>query len=223
MHDRVKAAEKFKSAVGDDLLIEGWVEGPCAQAADLRGINHLMLDFLDDEVFVRDLFDFVLEMELAFADAQIAAGVDLIGIGDAAASLISRHTYEDLVLPYEKQLVDGIREKGARVRLHICGNVRHLLPGMREVNWDFADIDYPVPLAEARAKLGPERVIAANLDPVRDVRDGTPESIRKALAECHRVAGKRFIVAAGCEIPRDTPLANVRAMADFARATKPGE
>jgi MtaA/CmuA family methyltransferase len=221
MHDRVKAAEEFKKQVGDDLLIEGWVEGPCAQAADLRGINQLMMDFIDDEMFVRDLFEFVIEMELVFAKAQIDAGVDLIGIGDAAASLISKQTYEEVVLPYEKRLVDGIREMGGRVRMHICGNVRHLLRGMCELDWDFTDIDYPVPMAAARAELGPKRVVAANLDPVRDVRDGSPESIKAALADCHQAAGSRFIVAAGCEIPRDTPLENIHAMAEFARGTAP--
>ncbi len=221
MHDRVKAAEEFKRQVGNDLLIEGWVEGPCAQAADLRGINQLMMDFIDDEVFVRDLFEFVVEMELVFAKAQIDAGADLIGIGDAAASLIGKQTYEEVVLPYEKRLVDGIREMGGRVRMHICGNVRHLLGGMCELNWDFTDIDYPVPMATARAELGPQRVVAANLDPVRDVRDGSPDSIKAALADCHQAAGSRFIVAAGCEIPRDTHLDNIRAMAEFARATAP--
>jgi MtaA/CmuA family methyltransferase len=221
MHDRVRAAEEFKRKVGDDLLIEGWVEGPCAQAADLRGINRLMLDFVDDEVFVRDLFEFVLDMELAFAKAQIEAGVELMGIGDAAASLISRQTYEDVVLPYEERLIDGIRALGARVRLHICGNTRHLLKGMRQLGWDFVDIDYPVSLDQARAELGPDRVITANLDPVRAVRDGTPDSIREALRACHQTAGSRFIVAAGCEIPRDTPVENVRAMAEFARAASP--
>ena len=38
-------------------ILEGWVEGPVAEGADLRGINTLMLDFLDDPDFVRDLFD----------------------------------------------------------------------------------------------------------------------------------------------------------------------
>jgi MtaA/CmuA family methyltransferase len=221
MHDRVRAAEQLKQKVGGDLLVEGWVEGPCAQAADLRGINQLMVDFLDDEVFVRDLFEFVLEMEVGFARAQVEAGADLIGIGDAAASLVSRATYEQVVLPYEMRLVDAIRGMGARVRMHICGNTRHLLKGMARLNWDFADIDYPVPLSLARQDLGPDRVIAANLDPVRDVRDGTPDSIRAALGECHQVAGSRFIVAAGCEIPRDTPLENLRAMTAFARSTPP--
>ena len=71
MHDRVRAAELFREKVGGELLIEGWIEGPCAESADLRGINRLMLDFYDDPAFVRDLFDFVLEMELWFARAQI--------------------------------------------------------------------------------------------------------------------------------------------------------
>ena len=88
MHDRVRAAALFKERVGGEKLIEGWIEGPCAEAADLRGINRLMTDFFDDPAFVRDLFAFVLEMELPFAKAQIEAGAELIGIGDAAASLV---------------------------------------------------------------------------------------------------------------------------------------
>ena len=63
MHDRVKAAALFKEKLRGERLIEGWIEGPCAEAADLRGINNLMLDFYDDPAFVRDLFEFVLDME----------------------------------------------------------------------------------------------------------------------------------------------------------------
>ena len=58
MHDRVKGVGLFKERVGGELLIEGWIEGPCAEAADLRGINSLMMDFFDDPTFVRDLFEF---------------------------------------------------------------------------------------------------------------------------------------------------------------------
>ena len=59
MHDRVRAAALFRQRVGGQKLIEGWIEGPCAEAADLRGINRLMTDFFDDPPFVRDLFEFV--------------------------------------------------------------------------------------------------------------------------------------------------------------------
>ena len=74
MHDRVEAVRLLRQRAGWDLLVEGWVEGPCAMSADLRGVNTLMLDFFDDPAFVRDLFAFTIEMELRFARAQIAWG-----------------------------------------------------------------------------------------------------------------------------------------------------
>jgi uroporphyrinogen-III decarboxylase len=107
MHDRVQAAALFKERVGGQLLIEGWIEGPCAEAADLRGINSLMVDFFDDPPFVRDLFEFIVGMELAFAKAQIEAGADILGMGDAAASLVGPQIYEQFVLPYERRIIEG--------------------------------------------------------------------------------------------------------------------
>jgi uroporphyrinogen-III decarboxylase len=91
---------------GGDLLVEGWVEGPCAEAADLRGINALMTDFFDDPGFVHDLFTFAIEMELGFARAQIQAGADLIGVGDAAASLVGPALYNEFVQSPRAKLVD---------------------------------------------------------------------------------------------------------------------
>ena len=130
MHDRVQAAALFRERVGGEKLIEGWIEGPCAEAADLRGINRLMTDFFDDPAFVRDLFEFSLAMGLRFARAQVEAGADMIGVGDAAASLVGPQIYEEFVWPYEKQLVDGLHAMGTRVRLHICGNTRRILAGI---------------------------------------------------------------------------------------------
>jgi len=154
MTDRVKGIALFKEKLGDEKLIEGWVEGPCAEAADLRGINTLMLDFYDDPVFVRDLFDFIIEMELRFARVEVEAGADIIGVGDAAASLVGSQIYEQIIWPYEKKLVDGLHAVGTRVRLHICGNTRHILEGMGRLGCEIVDLDYLAPVAEGREKNG---------------------------------------------------------------------
>lgn len=219
MTDRVQAAALLRERVGNELLVEGWVEGPCAQGADLRGINTLMLDFFDDPEFVHELFEFVVGLELRFAQAQLAAGVDLIGIGDAAASLVGPRLYDEFVWPYEKRLVDGIHQLGGLVRLHICGNTRPLLAAMGRLGADIVDLDYPAPVAEARQAMGPHQVLLGNLDPVRVLCDGTPDVITQAVAACHRAAGSRYIVGAGCEVPRGTPPENLRAMGRYARVT----
>jgi MtaA/CmuA family methyltransferase len=217
MRDRLEAVALLRRRAGDTFCVEGWVEGPCAEAADLRGINRFMVDLLDDPDFVRDLFELVTENAIAFAKAQVQAGADLIGIGDAAASLIGPALYSELVWPYEKRLVDAIHAAGGRTRLHICGNTRRLVDGMAKLGCSMVDLDYPVPLEKARREIGPDQVLAGNLDPVRVLRNGTPESIRRELAECWRAAGPRYIVAAGCEVVRDTPAANVEALVAFAR------
>ncbi len=221
MHNGIKALALFKERLRGAKLIEGWIEGPCAEAADLRGINTLMLDFFDDPQFVRDLFEFVVEMELRFARAQVEAGADAIGIGDAAASLVGPRIYEEFIWPYEKRMVDGVHALGAKVRLHICGNTRRILEGIGKLGCDIVDLDSLAPISEARAKMGANQVLLGNLNPVTVVRGGTPETVTEAVAECHSQAGARFIVGAGCEIPRDTPPENLRALADYARSHSP--
>lgn len=216
MHDRVRAAALFHERAGRDYLVEGWVEGPCAEAADLRGINALMMDFYEDAAFVADLFAFTTDLGLRFARAQIEAGAGLIGIGDAAASLIGPELYRTVVWPFEKRLTDGIHALGAAVRLHICGNTQPLLHDIGRLGADIVDLDYMVPMHEARAAMGPKQVLLGNLDPVTVIRNGSPASIQEALAACHRAAAPRYVVGAGCEIVRDTPPAHLQAMYDYA-------
>jgi MtaA/CmuA family methyltransferase len=217
MFDRVQAAALFRKCAGGDKLIEGWIEGPCALAADLRGLNRLLTDFMDDPVFVADLMDFCVEVTLRFARAQIEAGVDSIGIGDAAASLIGPQLYREFVWSREKKQVDYIHSLGARVKLHICGRTRTLLPAMGSLGCDMIDLDWLAPLAEARAAMGPKQVLAGNIDPVAILRNGSPELIRQRLEECRQAAAPHWIVNAGCEVVRDTPLANFETLAQFSR------
>ena len=218
MTNGLNAIALLREKAGQEKIVEGWIEGPIAEAADLRGINTIMLDFFDDPQFVRDLFEFVVDMELRFAKAQVEAGVDLIGVGDAAASLIGPALYEQFVWPYEKKLIDGLHDLGTRVRLHICGNTRFALAGMGKLGCAIVDLDFLSPVHEGRAKMGPNQIILGNLNPVAVVRNGTQEAVLDAIAQCHREAGPRFIIGAGCEIPRDTPHDNVRAFAQYARS-----
>lgn len=217
MTNGICAIELLRKRVGGDKIVEGWIEGPCAEAADLRGINTVMLDFFDDPAFIRDLFEFIVEMELRFARAQVEAGADVIGVGDAAASLVGPALYEEFVWPYEKKLIDGLHAMGTRARLHICGNTRFALKGMGALGCEIVELDFPVPIAIAREKMGDSQVLIGNLDPVQQIRNSKPDKIVEALAACHRESGARFIVGAGCEIPRDTPHDNLRALASYAR------
>ncbi len=221
VENRIRGVELLRQRVGSELFIEGWVSGPCAAAADMRGINRLMVDFSDDPAFVHDLFDFTLEVAMRFANVQIEAGADIIGLGDVAASLVGPRIYKEFVWPWEKKLVDSIHANGGRVRLHICGNTRRILDGIGKLGCEMVDIDYLVPMEQARSTMGPQQTLAGNLDPVRDICKGSPQSITQTLEALQPQAGERWVVAAGCEIARHTPHENLRALVNFAQTHTP--
>jgi MtaA/CmuA family methyltransferase len=217
MHDRVEACALFRHHVGGEIPILGWVEGPMAQAVDLRGMAPIMMDLYDDPQWVQDLFDWVTELEIDFALAQIEAGADFIGIGDAAASLVSADVYRDMILPREQRIVAAIREAGAFSRLHICGNTTHLLPYMHQSGAELIELDHTTDITRARELCGPSAVLMGNFDPVNELYNVTPGEVTKACARSHETLGHPYILAAGCEVPPGTPRENVQAMFAYAK------
>jgi MtaA/CmuA family methyltransferase len=223
MHDRVKGIEVMRQRAGPGMSIVGWIEGPLALAAELRGINTIMEDFLDDPPFVRDLLAFCAEVAIAYAPAQIAAGADTIGMSDAAASLIGPKLYEEFLWPEQQRVLGTLQQRHPDVirRLHMCGRTDALIPKMRELPIDIYEIDFPANLAVARAGLGPDRVIAGNVSTITDLFEGTPESVYAACGRCHEICGRYHIVGAGCELSPRTPPENLRAMVAYAREHRP--
>lgn len=214
MLDRLLAVRELKRAVGDECSVLGWVEGPAAEAADLRGVQDFLLDMMDDEAAATALMERCTQTAVRFALAQLAEGADTIGIGDAIASQLPPDLYRSLVWPLEKQLIDAIHARDGLAKLHICGNITHLLPHIAELGVDVLDIDHMVDPAYARQCVGPRTAIAGRVDPVGDVLNGTPESIRAVVMQSYAALGNPHLVMAGCEIPPGTPIANLAALCE---------
>ena len=212
MLDRILAVRALKSSVGGECSVLGWVEGPAAEAADLRGVQDFLMDLMDDEAATAALMERCTRTAIRFAQAQIAEGADTVGIGDAITSQLPPDLYRSLVWPLEKQLVDAIHAKGGLAKLHICGNITHLLPHIADLGIDVLDLDHMVDPAYARKCVGPATAIAGRLDPVNDILNGTPDSIRAAAAKSYAALGNPHLVMGGCEIPPGTPADNLAAL-----------
>lgn len=216
MSDRVEAVRYFRSQVGGEVPIMGWVEGALAEAADLRGVANLLEDLVSEPEAVEDLLERCVEVEIAFARAQVTAGADIIGLGDAVASQISPRMYQRFALPYEQRIFAAVHEMNALTRLHICGNTTRLLPFIPKSGADIIDIDWMVDMQAAREAFG-DRAVCGNFDPVAVMLQGTPEQVRQATIQCMTMGGARSFSAAGCEIPDGTPYANLMAQASALR------
>ena len=211
--DRIKAVEALRKEVGKEYPVIGWVEGVLAEVSDLRGINNIMIDLMDEPPELFELMDIVFQQQCSFAKAQIDAGSDFIGIGNAVASLIGPSLYEKYAIEYDKQLIKYIQDNGARTKLHICGNITSLLPLLREVNTDILDIDWMVDFGEAvKAFSDKQTSVSGNMDPVAIMLQGDEKSIRQSVQSCIDVADDNTCIAAGCEVPGATPEENLRFM-----------
>ncbi len=212
MKDRLDAVRTLASRNKGQYSILGWVEGPAAEAANLRGVMNFLFDTMDDRKFCHELMNLYIDVALEFAKAQLQAGADTIGIGDAIVSQISPKVYAELVFPHQQRLVKGIKESGGLARLHICGDISQHLPYMKELDINILDLDWPVDLAYARSVMTDQVILVANPNPVEDIQRGNPGAIKEQIRRLYEVAGNPFMIGAGCEIPLGTPEENLKAL-----------
>jgi MtaA/CmuA family methyltransferase len=217
MSDRLEAVRYLRAQVGGEVPIMGWVEGALAEAAVLRGDSALMLDLYDRPEWVHELLELCVEVEVDFARAQVQAGADIVGLGDAIASQVAPRMYREFALPYEQRIFAAVRKMGALSRLHICGNTTRLLSDMAQSGADIIDIDWMVDLRLAAETFGSRPATCGNFDPVAILLHGMPDQVRRATWNCQEQGGKGNISAAGCEVPAGTPHANLLAQAQALR------
>jgi MtaA/CmuA family methyltransferase len=211
MSDRIAAIAAFRDKVGGEVPIMGWVEGALAEAADLRGVTNLLMDLVRRPEWVKDLLEICVEVEVAFAEAQVEAGADIIGLGDAIASQISPAMHRKFALPYEKKIFRAVKERGGIPRLHICGDTSKIVPEMVESGAEIIDLDWMVDMKDAADQFGDQVSFLGNFNPVSVMYQGSPDQVYNATLECLDAGGITGISGAGCEIPDGTPHENIQA------------
>jgi len=219
--DRIKGAEALRKQVGAKVPVIGWIEGPLAESCDLAGVNEVLLKIFMEPDFVKRLTDKIMPTAKEFARAQVEAGCDIVGVGDAICSQVDVQTYREFVKEKHLELFEYIQSLGARVKLHICGNITHLLEDLREVKPDIVDIDWMVDMDQAFEKLGKNIIRCGNLDPVSVVQDRTPGEIREETERlCKQEKERPFILSGGCEITVNTPVEHLKVMRNASRVKR---
>ncbi|MBW7991395.1 MAG: uroporphyrinogen decarboxylase [Planctomycetes bacterium] len=208
---RIESVHKMAEEVGQTHSVLGWAEGPMAEYADLRGVESTFMDLIDrPEMFIK-AGEVIVRNAITFATAQVEAGADMIGIGDAAASLIAPDMYKEFVLPLERKLIAAVHEAGAAVKLHICGNINNHISYMAQSGADIIDVDWMVPLEKARELAGPQITLCGNFNPAGVLFEGSAEEVADVARQCLKDVPDKFILMPGCEVPPATPEENIRA------------
>ena len=162
----------------------------------------MMTDFTDDPQFCRDLLHYCADVAMSVCRCQIADGADTIGMSDAAAGLLGPVLYKNFIVAEQMRVFKYIKEKHPVVitRQHMCGRITKLAEDFATLPVDIYEIDFPSDLAKIKAVLG-DRVLSGNISTISDMFEGTAERVYDAVARCHAICGKRYIVNCGCEVP----------------------
>ena len=207
MADRLLGISEMVKAASSTVPILGWIDMPFAEACSVCGVSEFMVLLTDNPAHAHRLLAHLTEIVIDFALAQVEVGADMIGAGDAAASLISPAMYAEFALPYEQQVCHAIHEAGGLVKLHICGNTTHLLTQMVTSGADLFNVDHLVLLRKARdvyAAYG--KCFKGNLDPVAQMMQASPDQCRQLAHACIALTrGTKYMLSAGCEVPAETP------------------
>lgn len=117
-----------------------------------------------DEGAWRTLMTTLVRSLVRYLQAQIEAGCQAVQLFDSWAGCLSPVDYRRYVLPYTKQVLDGLPADVPVINF-LTGNPA-LLPLLKETGGQVIGIDWRVNLADAWQTVGYDRAVQGNLDPV---------------------------------------------------------
>ena len=215
LHRYLGIREELAQSLGYYPSIGAGQEGPITSAVLLRG-SGFYLDLLDNPAVAHHLLDVVTETYIRFVryvrrvNGQAEQGA--VGIADDMAGTMSPAMWPEFVVPYWERIYEALGPGPRTVHTELLHreHLRFLKP-IGIASYDPGNDQY-LTVYDVVAGAG-DMDFSWNLFTVRDMLEGTPESIRALYTEAV-AAGARHMMT---ELCRGTARENVHAFVEIAR------
>ena len=207
---------KILRAKYPDIALYGLITGPFTLALHLMGTDIFMKLFeAPDEV--NEVMEFCTEVGNKMAEYLIDAGCDIIAVVDPMTSQIDPMSFEKFVTPYVSEIFDTVRDAGKLSSFFVCGHAQQNIESMCNCKPDNVSIDENIPLDFVKEiALKKEISFGGNMKLTTVLLMGDEDDCRENAIENMDMAGKRgFLLAPGCDLPMDTPPANLKAVSEL--------
>jgi uroporphyrinogen decarboxylase len=103
----------------------------------LRGMENLMMDFIDNPDFVKDLFNAIADFNIALIKEALNYDIDAVYFGDDWGQQhglqMGPNTWREFIKPVLKRMYDTVAGAGKFVMIHSCGDVDELFDDLVEI------------------------------------------------------------------------------------------
>ncbi|NLF60856.1 MAG: methyltransferase [Lentisphaerae bacterium] len=191
----------------------GGLIGPFSLACLLTGMSEMMMMAAVEpdqaHAILRIAADFLCQYLLALRQTGLAGAI----IAEPSAGLLSPEMCRDFSVHYLRQIIAPAKSDGFAVILHNCGKTEKQVPVLLSSGADALHVGNAVDIRQILAQAPPGFPILGNLDPVGELCDGAEDTVRAAVRDLLQttVAYPNHIVSSGCDIPAQTPIANIKA------------
>ena len=174
----------------------------------------------EEPALVERLLERLAEMTVAYLNAQIEAGAQVLQLFDTWAGALDAAEYARWLLPLTQAIARGVRRGQAPLILFL-NDAPHLLDLTIESGVDVLSIGARVEMVDAARRAGRRVSLQGNLDPAELAlgRAHVFARVRQIAEAAEPARGLILNLGHGC-LP-DTPVEGVRAFTDAARALAP--
>ena len=209
-----RALERVVEAIGGEAFVIVNLRGPFLMAAQLRGVERLLMDTIEAPDLLEAVLEFTTDLSLRLGLSFLDSGAHAVVLGEATCSpnFIPPGTYRRFVRDRHRRLIGELRGAGwEAVGLHICGNLLPILEDVLATGANLVDIDHQVAPRDALELNRGRAALRGNLDPSSVFAFGTPQSISQAVASLRtQVEGAgHWIYGSGCDISPGTSAENL--------------
>lgn len=208
------AISLLRKEYGDRVAIVGKVMGPWTICYNVVGLQEFLIMSCTEPDTVKKFLDAYKEVTIKFANAQLAAGADVVCLPDhATGDLVSPQTYQDFLVPVHEAMLSRI---GGPTILHVCGDCSDRLDIFAQENYDAYHISWEVDIKKAVATVGGRMSLVGNVNNAQTLLRGTPDDVYKQARTA--IEAGIDVVAPECAVPLQTPIANLKAIVAAAEA-----
>ena len=216
MPEKLKAIRKLREYFKDTVLVVGSCAGPFSAVGLTFSIEESMMLMYTDPDFLYAAMDYWKEFYKRYIKAQKEAGADAIWLGDcnAFSSMVPVSLYNEHILPVTKELITWCeKELDIMIWMHNSETkLDHVLSHL-PLGVSFESIGPDADIREIREVTRGIQPISGNLDPIKVLWQGNPDSITADVNRIMRICkeGGGFIFNTGEMVPRETPEENMDA------------